>query len=51
LYVEAMQDYCNYEITFTQVDFPLIIVTANRKYTFNRASAGKIFFLYTHTSA
>jgi hypothetical protein len=50
LYVEAMSDYCNYEVAYMRMDFPLIIATLNRKYQFSQGQAGKMFMLYTHTS-
>jgi hypothetical protein len=50
LYVEAKADYCNYEVTYMRLDYPLLVATANRKFPFDSNKAGRMFMLYTHTS-
>lgn len=46
-----MSDYCNYEVTYTRMDLPLVIATSNRKYQFNKDAAGEMYLLYTHASS
>lgn len=36
-------------MTYTRVDFPLVVAAEGKKYPFERKSAGKMYLLYTHT--
>ena len=49
LYVEAVQDFCSFEVTYTRVDFPLVLAAEGKKYPFERKAAGRLYLLYTHS--